>query len=329
MDVDGAEQRLDRGAGVHQVEDGMDRLVAFDAEERRAEDLAAVGVGQHLEKALRLAALHRAADAGHRPAADQHPAAGGAGLGLGHAAAPERRVGEERVGRQAVGDLAVGAVQQVRGDDLVVVVGGVGERAAAIALAERPDAGGAGSEAVVDADEAAGVGLDPGGVEAEVVGVGPAAHRQEHVAARRLRRAVFAAEADLDIAAVRREADALRAGAHRDAVRLQDAADGLGDVRVLAADQARALLDHGDGGAEAVESLGELEADVAAADHDEVAGQRVEGEDRFVVERRHVVHPRQVGARRAGADVQEDARGRKLAVAYPERRGDWSGGRGR
>ena len=61
--------------------------------------------------------------------------------------------------------------------------------------------------------------------------------------------------------------------------RLEDAAHGLGDVGVLAADQPRPLLDHRDLGAEAAEGLGELEADVAAADHDEVAGQRVEGEE--------------------------------------------------
>ena len=47
-------------------------------------------------------------------------------------------------------------------------------------------------------------------------------------------------------------------------------------------DQPRALLDHGDRGAEAAEGLGELEADVAAADDHQVPRQRVEREQRGV-----------------------------------------------
>ena len=58
----------------------------------------------------------------------------------------------------------------------------------------------------------------------------------------------------------------------------------VGDVLVLAADQARALLDHRHLGAEAAEHLRELEPDVAAADDDQVAGQRVEREHRAVGE---------------------------------------------
>ena len=41
---------------------------------------------------------------------------------LRHAGPAERRVGEERVGGDAIGDLAVLAVEQVRRDDLEVVV---------------------------------------------------------------------------------------------------------------------------------------------------------------------------------------------------------------
>ena len=86
---------------------------------------------------------------GRVPTSTRRPEARASASVMPHA--PERRVGEERVGRQAVGHLAVAAVEQVRGDDLVVVVGGVGEGAAAVALAERPDAGDAGGEPVVDA----------------------------------------------------------------------------------------------------------------------------------------------------------------------------------
>ena len=48
----------------------------LDAEDRRAEDLAGLGVGHDLDEALRLALLDGAADARHRPLADQDAAAG-------------------------------------------------------------------------------------------------------------------------------------------------------------------------------------------------------------------------------------------------------------
>ena len=53
----------------------------------------------------------------------------------------ERRIDVEGVGGDAVGHLAPRAVEQVGGDDLVIVVGGVGEGAAAVAVAERQCAG--------------------------------------------------------------------------------------------------------------------------------------------------------------------------------------------
>ena len=129
--------------------------------------------------------------------------------------------------------------------------------------------------------------------------------------------------------AVRREADALGAGAHRDAFGGEDLADRLGDVGVLVGDQARTLLDHGDGGAEAAEGLGELEADVAAADDDQVLGQGVEGEQRAVGQRGDPVDAGQVRHRGAGADVEEDAPGGERAVADRDACAGRSGGRGR
>ncbi len=82
-------------------------------------------------------------------------------LGLGHAGAAERRIDVERVGGDAVADPARLVVEQVRGDDLVVVVGGVGEGAAAVAIAERPDARHAGAQPIVDDDVAARVDATP------------------------------------------------------------------------------------------------------------------------------------------------------------------------
>ena len=67
--------------------------------------------------------------------------------------------------------------------------------------------------------------------------------------------------------------------------------------------------------AEAAERLGELEADVAAPDDDKVFGQGVEGQDRAVGQGRHGIDAGEPGDRGAGADVEEDALGRKASAA--------------
>ena len=59
-----------------------------------------------------------------------------------------------------------------------------------------------------------------------------------------------------------------------DAFVLEDIGDGLRDVLVLAGDEARPQLDHRDLAAEAAIHLGELEADIAAAEHDEMPGRK-------------------------------------------------------
>ena len=79
-----------------------------------------------------------------------------------HAGTAERRVGVERVGGDAVADLPRPAVEQVRRHDLEVVVRGVREGAAAVAVAERPDPRHGGAQLVVDLDVASVVYLDPG-----------------------------------------------------------------------------------------------------------------------------------------------------------------------
>ena len=68
-------------------------------------------------------------------------------------------------------------------DDLVVVPGGVGEGALAVAVPHRPDVLGAGAQLVVDDDVAAAVDLDSGQLQTEIVGVGPTPHRHQQVRA--------------------------------------------------------------------------------------------------------------------------------------------------
>src|SRR5262245_53767508 len=56
VDVDGVGDRRVRRAGVHHVDDAMDRLVGFDAQQGGADDLLRFAVDQHFHEALRLAA---------------------------------------------------------------------------------------------------------------------------------------------------------------------------------------------------------------------------------------------------------------------------------
>src|SRR5262245_30020741 len=303
------------GAGVHQVEQGVHHLVALDAEQSGAEDLLRARVHQDLHEALGLAALEGAAHVLHEVPADEDLAAGGAGLSLVHPAAPERRIGVERVGRDALAQLAAAAVEEVGLDDLVVVVRGVREAAVAVAVAERPDARDAGAQLLVDADHPLRVGLDAGPLEREIVRVGHAADGEEQVRADHLGSAFRAAHPRHDVAPPRLEGRALGPDAYGDALLLQDAAQGGGDVLVLARDEPRAALQDRDLAAEAPVDLPELEADVAAADDDQVRRQLVERQEARVVEVRDALHPGHLGPGRARPDVDEDPlRAQHLAV---------------
>ena len=61
--------------------------------------------------------------------------------------------------------------------------------------------------------------------------------------------------------------------------------DGVRDVGILPADQLRPVLDHRHAAAETAVSLGQFEADIAAAEHDQVRGQAIEFEHLDVRER--------------------------------------------
>src|SRR5207247_10211985 len=133
--------------------------------------------------ALPLALLDGRADLGHRPAGRQQLAPARPRLRLGHADPAQRRIDIEGVSEDAVADPAGFAVEQVGGDDLEIVVGGMGEGAAAIAVAQRPDTRHICREALVDLDVAARIGGDPRLVEIEITRVRPPAYRQQHIGA--------------------------------------------------------------------------------------------------------------------------------------------------
>jgi hypothetical protein len=100
---------------------------------------------------------------------------------LGHPDAAERRIDEQPIGHDAVGDAALLVVEQIGRHDLMVVVGRVGEGAAPVAVAERPNGRNAGAQAFVGHDESAAIEADAGLVETEVVGIGDAPDRKQQI----------------------------------------------------------------------------------------------------------------------------------------------------
>ena len=109
---------------------------------------------------------------------------------VGNASAPgcwfvEADADELGVGKHAGGDEAAGGsagmAEEGIPDDTKVVKGGVGEHGRSGAITDGPDAGRGSFQVLVDGDEAAGVGLDPGKIEAEGGGIGRAAHGGEEV----------------------------------------------------------------------------------------------------------------------------------------------------
>jgi len=209
-------------------------LVAVHSQDGRAQQVLVLGVDQHLHEALRFAGFAGAAHALHRHLGVQHAAAAGAGFGLGDADAAERRVDEERVAGYAVADAARVVVEQVGDHDLVVVPRRVREGAAAVAVAHRPHAFGTGAALLVDLDVAARVGLDAGHRQPQAVGVRAPADGQQHVAADDARLAASTGGTHGNALAFGGQRQAFGAELEAHAFGLQDAADAVGDVGVLA-----------------------------------------------------------------------------------------------
>ena len=128
-----------RRLGIHHVENTMHDLVAAGTEKCRAQDFLAVSIGDDLHETLCLATLNGTAHLCHRTYSDENVAAGFESFRFRHAGATKRRIDIERVGGLAVAHAAIVAVQQVCGNDLEIVVGGMGESAFAVAVAERVD----------------------------------------------------------------------------------------------------------------------------------------------------------------------------------------------
>ena len=194
-------------------------------------------------------------------------------LRLGHADAAERRVDVERIGGDAVADAPRLAVEQVGGDDLEVVVRGVREGAAPVAVAERPDARHVGLQ-LRRPPRCSRVRRSPRRRARARGRRCWAAGRPRAARASRRPRVRPSLQSTLHGDVARRccaNADAGGVGAHLRCPRASRiAATASRHVLVLARDQARPFLDDRDLAAEAAVHLRELEPDVAAADDDEM-----------------------------------------------------------
>src|SRR5271169_5228511 len=96
-------------------------------------------------------------------------------------------------------------VEEIVGDDLIVVVGSMRKGAAAVAVTQGPDAGYVGLQLVVNGDVAALVSHNPGPVEAQVVRVGSTSHAEKNMRADCFRRTFFAFDAYGDMALALRQ----------------------------------------------------------------------------------------------------------------------------
>jgi len=163
-------------------------------------------------------------------------------------------------------------------DDPKIVVGDVRELRAAGAFPHGPDVGGARLQPPIDADVAARVQLDAGLGEADPGGVRRAAQCHQDVAARDVSLAGGSAH-DNDDAVAGPAVHPQRLGLrdNLDAFIAKNPLHLIRDVGVLAAaHEPRSMLDDRDAAAEATVSLGQLEADIAAAEHDQMRRHIVE-----------------------------------------------------
>ena len=109
MDPDAALERRVRRAGVHDVEDAVDRLVALDAENGGAENLLRVSVDDDFHEAERFVSLDGATDSSHRTLADEEGSTKGTRLRLGEPRASEGRIDVERTAGNSVVEMRRGS----------------------------------------------------------------------------------------------------------------------------------------------------------------------------------------------------------------------------
>src|SRR3954451_23660533 len=258
--------------------DGRHDGVGLGGERGEAEDAIALGGDQRLVEAARLGEGPGAEDGGHRDLRETVGDPATLRLRLAQADAGQFGVGEQAGGYQTSGRRPVDSGEIVA-DHADVVVGHVGELGATRAIAHRPYPGGRRPAPPVDLDEATAVTLDPGGLEPDAVGVRDPTARDEDV--RALDPAFHPVALHLQLNGLAGPPlDPLdpSVGADLDPLVLEELAQGLRDVAVLAMRQGVVPIDDRHAAAEAAKGLVQLEPDVAAPQDDEVTRDAVQVE---------------------------------------------------
>src|SRR5258708_202854 len=140
----------------------------------------------------------------------------------------------------------------------------MGEGAAAVAVAECPHARYAGAKLVVDLDVAAGILLDPGAVEPEVVRVRSPSGGDQKVGAGDLPFSAVTVERHDDVVALFLDAEALGVPLRGHPRAIEESRHCLGNIFVLTRNEAWPDLHDRHLAAEAAVHLAKLESDVAA-----------------------------------------------------------------
>ena len=104
------------------------------------------------------------------------------------------------------------------------------------------------------------------------------------------------------------------------AFRLEDFADRIRDLLILARHEPFPLFHHRHFRSEAPKGLRELKANVTSANDDEALGQDVEFKQRRVGQRLNLIATGKVGDHRSAADIDEETLGLEHVVANGERR---------
>src|SRR5437868_7986503 len=85
-------------------------------------------------------------------------------------------------------------VEQIVGDDFIIVVRSMCKSAAAVAVTQGPDAGNVGLQFIVNDDVAAPVSRNSSTVKTQVARIRDTSHRDKNVSAYYVRRAIFACD---------------------------------------------------------------------------------------------------------------------------------------
>src|SRR6516225_7337929 len=192
----------------------------------------------------------------------------------------------------------------------------VWERAAAIAVAQRPDARDVGAQLIVYLDIAVRISGNAGLVEAEVVRVRPPADSDQQVRSNNLRAPSNGFDLHRDRVPLLLHTNHFAVESHVNAFFPEEIGNRLRDVFVFARDKARSGLNYRHLAPEAAIRLPELKSDVAAAQDNEMWGEKIHVHHRAVGEVRNLIEAGDRGNSRARTDIDEDAIGSELGTVH-------------